>query len=133
METIASVLDSWSALPLKWRGPDAPKLNALLLKVKGGELRIVGEFLPHVPAHIEHRTYCENCEGAGFVRMTRPRRPGSQWVTEPCERCDGEGYEPLTDDEPCNDEQTWCRDCERMQHVVTPGWDIEVKHLGVRP
>lgn len=128
MESIASVLDSWAALPLKWRGPDAPKLNALLLKVPGGELRIVGEFLPHLPAHVEHRTFCEHCEGAGAFRL-----PGYEYATQTCERCDGEGYEPLRESEPCNDEQTWCRDCERMQHVVTPGWDIEVKFLGVIP
>ena len=119
MESIASVLDSWAARPLKWRGPDAPKLNALLLKVPGGELRIVGEFLPHLPAHVEHRTFCEHCEGAGDFESKGYGRH-RVW----CERCDGEGYEPLRESEPCNDEQTWCRDCERMQHVVTPGCDI---------
>ena len=128
MESIAAVLDSWAALDPKWRGPDAPKLNALLVKVPGGELRIVGEFLPHVPAHVEHRTYCDDCQGNGAQRMAWPDPR-----TEVCERCDGEGYEPLRESEPCNDEQTWCRDCGRMQHVVTPGWDTEVKFLGVIP
>lgn len=94
------------------------RIDALLKKVNGGEIRIVGSHLPKLGAHIEHRLHCVWCKGTGAID---PSKPGLGRNT--CPPCDGEGLRALSD-EPCQ-----CADCVQLEEVLQPGVEQEPRFL----
>lgn len=84
------------------------RLDVLIASIPGAELRLVGELLPFLPAHIEHCVLCPRCTGkAGAVDMH-------------CAGCSCTGY---VERRVCTEGE--CAACDRLDSLVQPGCDID--------
>ena len=94
------------------------KLDVLIASIPGSDLRLVGELLPFLPAHIEHCVLCPRCTGkAGVVDMH-------------CAGCaDEDGFSTgYVERRVCMEGD--CRDCDRFEHVCQPGHEQRMRFLG---
>ena len=41
------------------------------------------------------KSLCRRCGGEGVIHTQGLVDPSARWDTKPCERCDGDGYEPV--------------------------------------
>lgn len=104
------------------------RIDVLVRKVAGGEIRLIGEYLPKLAAHLEHRTYCVACDSSGRVALSPRENNPARLVRghDYCDACDGEGFAPIADgcEGPCD-----CSLCLALEHICQPGGDQDLRYL----
>ena len=98
-----------------------PNIDVLIASIPGAELRLVGELLPFLSAHIEHCVLCPRCTGeAGVVDMD-------------CAGCaDEDGFSTgYVERRVCMEGE--CEACDRLDSLVQPGCDIDDGGFGFSP